>query len=427
MATERPRWHSIVLRAAALALGVAPAALLAGPSGAVDEEPEDECPVSAVAVGLAITVTASDNILLQAPSGFSAPASRACVDTALGESESRAGYPYPGDTVLALPGMVAGPTGQSPPEFPANVASRYPGNAQEESDHKALHLVASTGAQEAAASAVTSLGSDDAEVGGTRATSESTADPKAGTSGSVASARVEPLVFGGVLELGPVRSTAEATRGVDGEVGLSSSLRLSEVVVAGTAVRITPKGIKAAGQGDALPGAPTAPSELTKVLSQAGVSIEWLRPVKKDDWVRSAGLEVSVEHKDPQSGAEYTIVHTYGLSFARAGKPQAPFAIPLSGTVEVPTPPSSGAQPGTGAATGTGTASAPMSSGSAASSEPAVDSAAPPPAAAQEEELLMVSQPGALGTEKFYLVLALAGLLTFASSTVIRFLGVKSR
>lgn len=399
-----------------IVVGLAAALLLAGlpVSASAQEEPVGGCPVVASAEGIQVMFSNSDNIALEAPAGAGVPVAQACVDYGVRDSRAFAGSPYPGETVIAAPGVVGARIGQELPGYPAYAASRYPAKEQASAEQPGYTLQARSSETSSDATARTALSPE--RSGSTVSVAKAPIDPAAKTSSASSRSDTEPLTIAGVLHLGHVQSAASARLDADGKVTRSSELTIGRTTVGGQEVVITPEGVRAAGQTTPLPEAPP-----TDVLKEAGVSVRYLSVQNTSRGVLSAGVEVVVRREDPQSGAVSKTHYVLGRSFASAGPVDAGTGPAPVGIPPIPVPPA--ATGGTGAAAG--------SSGDIA---PAPGDRAPAPAAAPGDEppavagpLSRTGSPAPMGLTSLYLVLVFGALAMFASATLLRLLGVKNR
>ncbi|MDV6014602.1 hypothetical protein [Haloechinothrix sp. LS1_15] len=372
-----------------------------------------------------MTATASDNILLATPTGAGVPVAQSCVDHGLQDSSAYAGNPYPGETVLALPGMLRTDSGQDIPDYPAHVASRHPAEQESRVDEQGYSLRASSDANSSDASARSGLDSDAARAVVTLAESGSRVDPDEGSATATARSDTQPLAIDDVLQLGRVRATASASVDGTGDRERESSLDIGRTTVAGEAVTITGDGVRATGDGIALPE--TDPAE---ALEAAGIHVGYLEESHTPHGVLSAGIEIVAEQQHPDTGATYQVRYVLGRAFAAAGE--------VSDTAVGGGPALDGAAAGTAAerraaagAGGTGpngdspTADgAPGDPGEATAPEGAE---APEQALAAPEEGELLSHPVDMGMRGTYLVTVLAALVMLTSATLLRVLGVRAR
>ncbi|MGH3521134.1 MAG: hypothetical protein ACRDQ7_27910 [Haloechinothrix sp.] len=417
--------HSARLRWTALAGAGAVLLLAVAPSGAAAEEPEEAgCPVVAAAQGVQVMVSASDNLLLQAPSGAGVPVAQACVDYGIQDSSGFAANPYPGSTVVALPALLRGQTGQAVPDYPAYVASRHPSVEESKAERQGHALSSRSTATSTKAQARSGVGSDAASAGSAAALAEAVVNPDTRQAIATATAETQPLTINDVLRLGEVRSVATAKVDAAGKVTRDSQLRIGRTEVAGQVVEITPDGVRAAGQPVGLPDANPA-----EALEQVGVRVRYLAQEKTARGVLSAGIEIFARHQDPQSGAVYTAQYTFGRSFAAAQQVERP-AGRAGGDVPLPPVQDSGSAGAAPVAEDVPVGDA--VAGGPAPAEAPLPAAGPPDSAAAPEPVIaaparLAGNPVDMGVTGLYLVLVFGAVAMFACGTLLRLLGVKTR
>ncbi|MGW2563651.1 hypothetical protein ACWCXB_31395 [Streptomyces sp. NPDC001514] len=392
-------------------------ACLSPPAVAAEPGEEGGCPVTAVAQGVQVVVSASDNAALQAPSGVGAPVAQACVDHRVEESYGFASNPYPGETIVSAPALINSQTGQSVPGYPAYATSRYPSPREAENGQYGHTLSSRSDKNSTRANARTRLGQDAAGAE-TTALANAAVDPVRRTSSASATADTQPMTLNGVLRLGRVRSVATATVGKDGKLVRASRLSVGRTEVAGQVVEITEGGVRAVGQEGPLPQ-----SDPAKALEAAGVRVRYLRAEHTEQGVVSAGVEILVRQQDTQSGAVYTVHYTFGRAFAAA----APVEPPPGGGGDVP--PLEAPPP----AAGVGDAGPPTEPQDAVPAEeplaeepsaPGDDAAAAPTVPSPAR---LIGNPVDMGMTGLYLVVAFGAVATFACGTLLRLLGVRTR
>lgn len=399
--------------------------LLVGvPSATAAESLDGGCPVVAAAQGVQVMVSASDNLLLAAPLGAGVPVAQACVDYGVKETSGFASSPYPGETVVTAAGLARGVTDLPIPDYPAYAASRYPSAPESGVEQQGYSLRSRSDETSSSAQARSGLGEDAGSAGSSMASAESSVDPGAGSSAATARAGTEPLTINEVLRLGEVRSVATARVGRDGKLERGSELTVGRTTVAGQAVEITPDGVKAADQGAALPDT-VGPEE---ALAEAGVRVGYLRAEQTQRGVLSAGIEVRVRQQDQETGAVYTVQYVFGRAFAAAAPPEegpgesADLPLPAVGAGDAG-PPESGPAPAEAAPAD----AAPADAGVPEMAEaPAVAGDAPAPSAAPAD-VGLAGFPVDLGAAGLYLVIVFGAIAMFASATLLRLLGVRTR
>ncbi|WP_329567030.1 hypothetical protein [Streptomyces sp. NBC_01361] len=411
--------HSLPLRARALSGAGTVALLVFLPTAAGAAEPGDsegsDCPVTATAQGVQVTVSASNDTLLQAPTGVGVPVAQACVNYAVGESSGWASSPYPGETVISAPALIGSQTGQKFPGYPAYAASKYPSDESATSGQDPHVMRSHSTKTSTKAEASTVLGSQDTAAASTKAIAHTSVDPDALTGKATATSDTKPWAVNGVLELGRVLSSATATVDRDGKVVRDSELSIGRTEIAGQGVEISPDGIKVVGQTAPLPDA----ADPAKALAAAGIKIRYLDEKRTEQGVVSAGLEVQARQQDTQSGAVYTVTYVFGRASADAGRIEAP---PGSGGVppaQVPQAPSDAGGGGDAA-----DSEAPADDTPAAPKAPSDDGSSTPQ---DTRPVQLATNPTDMGVTGLYIVLAFGAVATFAAGTLLRLLGVKTR
>lgn len=408
---------------AVLWIGAVVAGLPAATAVAADALSDDNpCPVHAVARGMQVTISQSDNLVIQDPTGPGVPVAHACVDYSVRDSQAFASSPYPGDALVGLPGILSGqlpPPAPPLPSYPAYAGSRYPSQQQSAINQPGMALVARS--SETASQAQASHTIDQAPAASV-ATAETSVDPAARTSAATAKADLQPLTINGVLGLGEVVSVASAKLTTAGAVDRSSQLQIGRTTVAGQEVVITPNGVQAAGQTVGTPDTGAVQDQ----LAQAGVTVHYLAAQNTARGVWSAGVEITATSKDPNSGAVTTVRYLVGRAFATVAPVDATsasgddagfgFATPVSdsGSSAV----SSGGAPGVAPAVPLA-AAAP-----AAGVQPPAAAGAPQPATGQ---VALAGQPVGMGLGSAYLVIVFGAMALLVGGTLVRLLGVRTR
>ncbi|WP_425825368.1 hypothetical protein [Streptomyces fractus] len=419
--------HAVPRRARALC-GAGTAALLvllpaaAGSAGAAEPEASEgeDCPVTAMAQGVQVTVSASNDTLLSAPAGAGIPVAKSCVNYAVGESSGWASSPYPGETVISAPALIGSQTGQKFPEYPLYATSKYPSedNAKAGQTPHVMSAHSTKTSTEAQAGTVLGKGGTGAS---TKAVADSSVDPGALTGKAEARADTRPWSVNGVLEIGRILSSASAKVDRSGKVVRDSELTIGRTEIAGQGVEITPDGLKVAGKAVKLPGAADPTKTLTQALAKAGVKIHYLDEKRTKHGIVSAGLEVQARQQDTQSGSVYTVTYVFGRASADADRVEAP-----PGTGGMPPVPAPQAPSGTG---GGGAGAAPAPGGGAAGA----DTPKSPPDSGgstrpeDSRPVQLATNPTDMGVTGLYIVLAFGAVGTFAAGTLLRLLGVKTR
>lgn len=390
-------------------------------SASASEMADDSCPVVASAQGVQVMVSASDNLLLQAPTGGAVPMAQTCVDYGVADSSGFAGNPYPGETVIAAPAIVGGATEQQVPAYPAYAATRYPSAEDAKAEQQGYSLTSRSTETSSESQARSGISPEGAETVTALATAKSAVDPRARTATATATSDTQPLSVNEILQLGRVRAIASSTVNAEGKIVRDSALSVGRTVVAGQIVEITPDGIKAGGQTAPIPEADPA-----EQLEAAGIQVRYLSEAKSARGVLSAGIEMRVRTESPDSGAVYTATYTFGRAYAATapvetredqGGPAAPVGT-IPGGAQPPGEPASESAP---------TGPAPVDSGPAPAEAPTAASGVPGPAPVVAAPGRMVANPLDMGMAGLYLVLVFGALAMFVSGMLLRLLGVRTR
>src|SRR5687768_9628114 len=97
----------------------------------------------ASAAGFRLQLGATNFPLTPTPVDAGGPLAQASLDS-LGNSQAFASFPYPGDVVVAFPGLAAGFGVPGVPPYPFSVASSYPQSAEQKQAHPFGDLSASS-------------------------------------------------------------------------------------------------------------------------------------------------------------------------------------------------------------------------------------------------------------------------------------------
>lgn len=414
-----PRFGRTAKRVALLVLlvtGYLATSLQSGSAVAVGDY--ESAPVHAAAEGVRVTLSAPDFLLVSDLFDAGVPVAQTALQYNIGLSKGFASNPYPGEAVVTTPGLVAGQTGQPVPDYPAYADSTYPAKPKSTVEQQGYALRSHSARTSSEATATAGL----ASAGGlAAATAVSRVNPSKGIATALAESDAQALAFNDVLRIGRVHSRATVTVGPDGRVTRSSDLSIADTTVNGQRVAITPNGVVVAGKTTALPSS----DPITETLEAAGLRVRYLAEEKTPKGIIAAGIEVSARQQLP-SGVTGVVRYTLGRAVAGA-EPVAEEPAeartdlrPVTG-VEEPGAASGGSEPGGSAAPAVGSPE-PLAAPAQAAPAPAPAVAPPAPTA-----LRLVGTPVDIGATGLYLLLAFAGLAMFASGTLLRLLGVRTR
>jgi hypothetical protein len=319
------RWWRVPVLAVLGLLG----ALVVGTPGSEAAEATVGFGASSSAFGARVTMTISKAPLVPNIVDGGGPLAQTALDS-LGTSSALASFPYPGDVVLNLPGLLAGLGPQAPglvsgipgligtnvPGLPADaldllsqvqlpgelieplVASApplppYPFAAQasalaphQDVDLGVGRLTADASPSSVSASATSAPGASGTLLVPLEARSSIVQHDDGSidvvSTGSISGLRVGPIVIGSVT------STARISRASDGTVTKQSSFRASAVQVGALSVDLTPDGMVIGGTPVPAPVAAT----VNGALAAAGLQLRVLPKVETASAVVASGLEL---------------------------------------------------------------------------------------------------------------------------------------
>lgn len=376
-----------------------------------------------------------------------APTAHAGVDS-LGNSVGFAGFPWPGDAVVGNIGLVRGATGAAVVDYPLVVQSSA-SEPEAEMQQGPVRLLARSDENSSDAVSQGTIGDSGVSAGTVRSEVEARRDPSTGVVTSTARTVAEAVSIDGVLTVGLVESFAEVTSRPGEDVQRASSVRVSNVKIAGQSVGVTENGLAFADSESELP----SDDPLAEVLDEAGISLDFLQAEETKEGMIAGGLRIRVERENPVTPKPLVVVLQFGRAAAHA---QAAASAPADlggefgegfddggftgggGSEDGASEPSgsSGAGTALAATSGGGSGSAggstapatpPQSSGSAsgAGSEPTRQDASAAPVDVRPST--SVGELPSVTSGAFYLVLVLGGLTLFGGGQLIRVLAVRSR
>jgi hypothetical protein len=348
---------------------------------------------------------------------FRIPSAQATVD-GLGTSIGFAGAPYPGDTVVSAPGLVASAicsnTGHCDglPDFPLVTTSSYPAAPNPPPvDAGAFRLVAQSTAEKSVSEATSGGTAQNNSVGRLLAHAEATGVAPSDQVAADATSTADVINVAGLLRIGSVTATAHAEFTSDGKVKKSSTLEVDGVSVGGVAAKITPAGIQIAGQK-----VPVDPNSLSNSLKKAGVTVRLVQPVETDTGITSGAVVVTQQQTVNHEPATHTYTFGGSRAYVAAVKlPSLTTSVTTTTTTNVAPPASTTGTPGTPAVPGTTTPGTPSRT------VPAPIIAAPA-AALPAHGLAAFAH---MWTTQFYLILVVAGLVIIGGARLTTTLAVR--
>jgi hypothetical protein len=358
----------------------------------------------------------------------------------LGESISDAGAPY-SPSIASLPGTINGlAAGNFPPlpPLPGYVSASYPSHKASIQSQAGYDIAAT--AQANSSKGAVGLGVQPS--GSPDTTFFSTAETKANSDGSVtlsASAGMDLLDFGQLLDLGNVSSSLSMTQQSDQQPKVTSQTTLGTITLLGTSTGLLGKGASALGIGAPIDINQELIGTLNTVLAKTGIKLTYL-PVtyiytdgtsstgsspdraKTLQAVDSGALQVTYSQNFPSQG-QVTLSATLGRVYLSTtdtpgiGPTTGNSGVVAGNTGASATPSSSSAVVGnTGTVTGNSGVSSTSPSAPSTQSEGGTQTLASGPA------YLVEHGPP---IESVYLVLVLAALGLLLASQAARYLAVR--
>jgi hypothetical protein len=255
--------------AVALALAISAALVFVVPSPRVRADGGAHIGI-ATASGTRATYTVPNFIIVSTVFDGGGPIAQAVFNNS-GDATGFGSLPYPGDTVVNAPGVVAVATGQSiPVSYPFFVQAVAPTTPEATfADPSGVYALKAT-ASDKEATGLAAIGAAGSPSGST-----STSSVKTDASGkitAVADATVRGIDVSGVLKIASVTSHSETVLGpTDTKPVTKASTVVEGVTVAGVGVVVGPDGIGLAGQ---TVGAAAVTEALNAALKQAGLTVK---------------------------------------------------------------------------------------------------------------------------------------------------------
>lgn len=385
---------------------------------------------SAAASGLRFSVSSDQFPVAYSPIDVTAPMAQVSSSTV--EHTAFASYPFPGDLAAATPGLIGGlaadqgyPLPFSVPGYPFVANARCSDDARTVSvpDTEGAGLpgrvpytmtssCTPTGAEARASSGSSSVqGGVGVTVGYVAAIARSGQD-SADTATAIGTSEATGInVAGGLLQLSGLTATASATVNPSGGFTPASSFGIGTVSVAGTPVSFGPQGFGGAGNTT-----PVDVSAINTILKNAGIELTYITETRTKTSVTSAGLQITMTQKDPQSGVPVITRYVFGQVTASADAQT--FDTAPAGTAPTGTAPT-GTTPGGTAGSTVDAAGLPNTTVGAV---PPATGLAPTVGIVPSDATQVVKRTGISGSIlSFYLVLVLAGVALLGSSGLAAF------
>jgi hypothetical protein len=433
---------------AAGACGFAAAAILLGTGGAAHAAGTVNMnDYSLVAEGDGFYVSYSSQGIPAVPtSNFSPYAAQSKLGSG-GNSTAFAGAPYLGPQLQTLSSLVSGLSGARTPPIPpvpGYATSDYPATVTA-SESNGPYLVQSNSAQFSSNSeaAVGVSGSGDATQNPQIFSESSVVANDDGSVASTASAGVDGLSIGGIINALNISSSESLTVGTDGTPKLTTTGDLGTFTVLGFKIGVDSSGFNVLGDSLPLPTS-TILAQVNSALSKSGIGIAVLpattqKTAGQISSATSGALEIKIKKNVPALGPT-TVDEVFGRSTVTATDTgtQTPTTGSSSPPASTSTTPTTGSIPSTGGDTGSvgGTGGSvnlpPVGSDGANAGAAAAPVIAPPAtngSGAPTAALGDTAAFGLPGTGHFafdwYLALVLAGAGIVVGSQVFRAFGIR--
>lgn len=330
----------------------------------------------------------------------------------LGGTAAFAADPYPGATVLGLPGLLAsnGAPTSSAPTYPLVVSS--------DQANPAGHREAGTIVLDA--QSLPSASSSSVTDGGAMSKATATADPDTSEAHARAEATISSLQLSSTLSLNGVRTVADVTKSPSGTLERKSSFEVSSLTILGQQVALSGAGLSLLGTNVPSGADPNALlSSLLKSVAEQGTTLEFIPPTEMPDGVTSAGLRITSVQNPPPEVASGLESFKMQMTVGRASAFVTNTAFPSAGGNTDLTP--SGSNVSNQAAPSV--AGANLGGTAGAGTPPTVQgrSGAPVDPTAQNAAFIAAD----ISLRRFYPILILAGAVGVAVVSVIRELGVR--
>ncbi len=246
---------------------------------------------TASADGIRMSLKIPDFLIVENFLDGPGPSAQASLDS-LGTSQAFASMPYPGETVVALPGLLSILTGKSMPSYPFYISTSNPTSPDSHVDQPGYHLAAHSDSTSSSASARSGEETTSGSKGGSFSTVSVSVEPD-GTLVSRSGTLVDLTL--GPIQLSGFEVTAKVERSPDGEVKRASNLRVSHLSLAGTPIGVTDHGLVVGSS--ALPL--DALGAVSQMVSQGETTVQFLPVDETADSIRSAGLFIKTSLQLP--------------------------------------------------------------------------------------------------------------------------------
>jgi hypothetical protein len=382
------------------------------------------------ASGIRVTFTIPNYLVLTTIADGGGPIAQSTLDTS-GNADGYASMPYPGNTAVTLPGLLAVLLGKSVPfSYPLYVEATAPltptAHAQDATGTLSLDATALAKSSTGSAQLAPSAGALQ-PIGSIATTTVKVAD--SGVITAAADSVVEGMDLGnGLLRIGRVHTHAVTTYAQgDAKPKTISTTTIEGATVGGLPIGIGPTGVYVLGQPMANPLAPLT-AAVNSALKVAGIAIKTtsVTPIAGGEQV--SGLEIDSTQTMPVPGSPKGIVvyllgaTTTSVTLGGAGAPVASTAPPALAAPGGPA--GSGVGSAVPGAAGNGSVGLPTSSLAAPGASAPTQSARPVSGASVVPVLL--ARDLRHTWRVFYVILMIGGALGLATSAVWRSKGVRA-
>jgi len=223
----------------------------------------------------------------------------------LGASTGYASTPYPGETVVGAPPLLAGLLPVAPPDYPFYTSSTYPTTPHGHAAAGNVSLDATSAAASSQSTATDGLNRTRSSVSSDANTGEVVAEAESDLGG---------VDLGAGFSLSNLRSSVKVVRDGSGNLRRESELSVGRLMVLGQSFRITPDGVELLGQKVPVG---IKPDELLGTLlaqlASHGVTVKVLDAAKTDTGMTSGAVQVTYGGPVPKYGngrISYTLGRT---------------------------------------------------------------------------------------------------------------------
>jgi hypothetical protein len=373
------------------------------------------------ASGVRVTYTVPNFLVLTTIADGGGPIAQSTLNTS-GESDGYASMPYPGNTAVTAPGLLAVLLGQDVPvTYPLYVEANAPltPTAHAQDVTGTLVLDAAADANHATGSASLGQAAGSLQLPESTTSTSVTVDPS-GVMTVTADATTQGINIGnGLLAIGSVHTHSVTTfHPGDAKPTTTSSTEVDAASVAGTPIGIGPNGITLLGNaGGALD---PVLNLLNSALAQGGISIHTVASQNIEGGESTSALEIDSSQQIPAANKPTgTLVVLLGNTMTSISQGAAGILAPPTETPAAPSLPVTVTPPFSAPSF----TSSPLSTPAPVTATPAASSPLPKTAA---PSVVLLAKDLRHTTRYFFLVLAIGGALLLALTYIWRKKGVQA-